>query len=263
MSHSETAHRWAAGNFKGSSSRAALWFEGDTIYSWGRHWPIARLVTVDGQRAVILNGNRYSNSTSKHTLHTRRAVSHLPVYNVCRAEVATLPAVMTADEAALAMQRYEVACVASAEHAREERNARARQARARRKEALLTLAERLEGWRNGKALGSSLYSLPVAVRLSADGRDVETSHGARVRLRDALRLFKLCRAVKDGELVPRCAGEMSVKVGPFELRGIDADGDATVGCHKLAFAEMSALFDRLTPEQRGTEHADTLEVAHV
>lgn len=74
----DVAHRWAHGlNLPGrekEDSRGILFAEGDTLYSYGYHFPIARRVPrTGGRRPVFLfNPNTYSPTTSKHQ---RAAVS--------------------------------------------------------------------------------------------------------------------------------------------------------------------------------------------
>jgi hypothetical protein len=65
-----------------------LYFTGDTIYSYGSHFPIARHVTNDaGDRAVLLTTATYSVTTSSHCFAVRSAIPsgiqvfHVP--NVC------------------------------------------------------------------------------------------------------------------------------------------------------------------------------------
>jgi hypothetical protein len=72
-------HLWAnqsqptARNGSGS-----VFFEGDTIYSYGRHFPVARIVQRRGERtAVLFNSSSYSVTTSAHQSHARQAARHL------------------------------------------------------------------------------------------------------------------------------------------------------------------------------------------
>lgn len=64
---SAVAHAWM--NKTQSDARNAggnFYFEGDTIYSYGRHFEIAKHVTNDnGDTAVLLTNRRYSNTTAK------------------------------------------------------------------------------------------------------------------------------------------------------------------------------------------------------
>lgn len=72
----EIAHLWAhkvqddARNQQGN-----FYFEGDTIYSYGSHFPIARHVTGKGKRQAILFTTRgYSSTTSGHKAAVRGAI---------------------------------------------------------------------------------------------------------------------------------------------------------------------------------------------
>ncbi len=81
----EVPHLWAhrtqdcARNKQGN-----LYFLGDTIYSYGSHFPIARHVANGaGKRAVLFTTARYSVTTSGHCSAVRAAIpSGIPVFNV-------------------------------------------------------------------------------------------------------------------------------------------------------------------------------------
>lgn len=69
-SHSEVAHIWAQQTQnEGSASR--MFFENGTIYSYGRHFPIA---TIEGD-TVLFTKRNYSSSTTKHKWKAHQAVS--------------------------------------------------------------------------------------------------------------------------------------------------------------------------------------------
>lgn len=56
-----------------------VFFQGDTIYSYGRHFAIAKFETLpSGAQVVLITTRKYSVSTSKHTSEVRHAVNHLP-----------------------------------------------------------------------------------------------------------------------------------------------------------------------------------------
>lgn len=77
------------------------------------------------------------------------------------------------------------------------------------------------------------------VRRSKDGSEVETSRGARVAWNEALKLYAFAARIKNkGEA---WTPPPDFAVGPYQLRGIAANGDSTIGCHVLAYAEMHAL----------------------
>lgn len=71
FSGSELAHVWASQNqIEGKASN--FYFYDKTIYSYGRHFPIA---SIFGD-TVLFTKKSYSNSTGKHIIRARRAVSH-------------------------------------------------------------------------------------------------------------------------------------------------------------------------------------------
>lgn len=61
LSNGELARRFAAGDRKGKGSH--LFIEGDTIYSYGFHFPIARR---DRVYTYVVNTNGYSSTTARH-----------------------------------------------------------------------------------------------------------------------------------------------------------------------------------------------------
>ena len=71
-SHSECAHIWASqSQYEGRASR--VFFEGGVIYSYGRHFPVARFAPEFGD--IVLFTNRgYSSSTGKHKGVIRAAI---------------------------------------------------------------------------------------------------------------------------------------------------------------------------------------------
>lgn len=73
------AHLWA--NQSQSDARTGnLYFNCETIYSYGRHFPIARHVkNAQGERAVLFTLRSYSNTTAKHLHIVRHACNHLNV----------------------------------------------------------------------------------------------------------------------------------------------------------------------------------------
>lgn len=75
-SHAQTAHVWAQNTqSEGHASDKRMFFEGGTIYSYGRHFAIASHVkTLKDESAVLFTTGRYSVSTSKHIGFVRQAL---------------------------------------------------------------------------------------------------------------------------------------------------------------------------------------------
>ena len=75
MNNSKLAHTWA-NKIKETGKGSNMFFEGDAIYSYGRHFKIATFVTVGENTFVAFNGKSYSNSTAKHKNHVRNAIPY-------------------------------------------------------------------------------------------------------------------------------------------------------------------------------------------
>lgn len=73
------AHLWANQlQDEARNSNNNFYFLGDTIYSYGSHFQIAKHVTNDkGEKAVLFTKSSYSNTTCKHINRVRRAGNHL------------------------------------------------------------------------------------------------------------------------------------------------------------------------------------------
>lgn len=71
FNNNELAHIWAAQS-QNEGTAGSFYFRGNTIYSYGSHFPIATMVGHD----VLFTKRTYSNTTAKHIGLTRRAISH-------------------------------------------------------------------------------------------------------------------------------------------------------------------------------------------
>ncbi len=76
------AHLWA--NHNGTSAKSSnLFFEGENIYSYGRHFLIAKHVYNDaGEHAVLFTKRTYSKSTTTHLNIVKNASRHLDLIYV-------------------------------------------------------------------------------------------------------------------------------------------------------------------------------------
>jgi hypothetical protein len=74
---SEVAHKWANQLQEDARNSGNFFFEGDTIYSYGRHFPIAKHIeNAQGEKAILFTERTYSVTTSKHVQVVRSAVNH-------------------------------------------------------------------------------------------------------------------------------------------------------------------------------------------
>lgn len=74
---SEVMHRWA-NQVQDSARSSNVFFEGDSIYSYGHHYLLGRLHKVGNKTVAVINSTRYSNTTAKHQSWATYSVSHLP-----------------------------------------------------------------------------------------------------------------------------------------------------------------------------------------
>lgn len=86
MQHREIAEGFSRGWHKGNGSR--IFIDGDTIYSYGHHFPIAKRLSNGG---YLFNSNGYSSSTSTHKSYVRRALYGKEVYECPNCEVNRIP----------------------------------------------------------------------------------------------------------------------------------------------------------------------------
>lgn len=103
------------------------------------------------------------------------------------------------------------------------------------------LAEDLGKWRNHEDVYSSLHEIPPALRMSKDGTEVQTSHGARIPVGEAKRLWPLIFACRE----QKREMQMHKQLGHYTLTLIAADGDIVVGCHHIAYSEIEGIAKQL------------------
>lgn len=84
VSSDEVAHLWAhKAQDSARNATGSVFFRGDTIYSYGEHFPIARHITSkSGKSAVLFTTKTYSVTTSGHCSMVRSAISHLTRFDV-------------------------------------------------------------------------------------------------------------------------------------------------------------------------------------
>jgi hypothetical protein len=108
-----------------------------------------------------------------------------------------------------------------------------------------TEAERRAAWLAGLPDGAGFrQDNPTLIRRRGD--TLETSRGASAPFGQAVLIFlkaQSCRAAgkgwhRNGERMP---------AGHFELERIDSEGNITIGCHRIAFAEMQRLAIETVP----------------
>lgn len=105
-------------------------------------------------------------------------------------------------------------------------------------------AAAVAAWRNGGPRTFAAWDMPPMLRLSSDGKNIETSRGAIVPVSAAPRLWRLIERVRAGD-ADAGRSHAGLHVGPFTLSEIRPDGSAVIGCHDIAYSELAAMAARL------------------
>lgn len=88
---------------------------------------------------------------------------------------------------------------------------------------------------------------PIVCRVHND--EVETSHGARVPLDDAMRIFQAARVCRRYSKEYNGAEyNMAERVGHYTLNHIDTMGNVKIGCHKLLWPQIEDCARRYMPQ---------------
>lgn len=78
--NSIVAHYWANKNQSEASNGSNFFYENDIIYSYGKHFQIAKhVINENRDRAVLFTQQTYSNTTAKHINIVKQACNHLDV----------------------------------------------------------------------------------------------------------------------------------------------------------------------------------------
>lgn len=259
-SHNEVAHIWAQqSQYEGHAGN--MFFKGQSIFSYGRHFEIARFIDND---VVLFTSKSYSVSTSKHKSITYRAINHKKVFTVPyfidhsgnikhytdNAQAHIKKAAKSRKYAEYELKSAEDFINEMKEYAEyfnielrdeslnlvqllenntllsEETKQKIKQAEAdKRKAEAEKKKEEIQEWLNGERY--SLNTDKIYLRRKDD--IVQTSHGADVPVLEARLLY---HAVKNG---------LDVKgktIGYYTV--ISFNGKVlTIGCHKLTIEEIN------------------------
>ena len=274
--YDEVCHVWAQQTQ--SQGRAGnIFFEGKSIYSYGRHFEMARFID---NATVFITTRRYSVSTTNHLSRVQRAVSHKTVFTVpdfnshpdnvryfieqarehfdkakrarkyadwpmqaARATVESIRAYITKFQVQVPESHMELwqalhtdtylngevqaALLAKARAAQVAEREAAKQARLKRE---AEEAAQLAKW----VAGELSYGRFSAMRLRVKEGEVQTTHGARVPVIEARKLY---RAIKAGLDV------VGQQVGYYRVTRV-TDSELVIGCHIIPMSEV----ERIAPE---------------
>jgi hypothetical protein len=294
-SHSQLAHVFAQRTQNEGRSNN-MFFEDDIIYSYGKHFELAKFIDYNNKKYLFVNTYSYSNSTSKHQNHVRGAInktitdkifyfdfknhgySYNTYYNfdlnkeslkeiiidlISKAKeqfqkqlrarensylntqgLAYIEQAQSLlNEFSIILEGEEISLFNSInslselieqsknksfqiEQTREERD------KERRAKEIEKEKEFLSKWIN-KEYNYPLYNLPVHVRIN--GEELQTSHGAKVPLKEALMMFKGILEGKNYE---------GKKIGMFTVNKQHEDF-IKIGCHTIYYNNVSSLLNSL------------------
>jgi hypothetical protein len=257
-SNSELSHAWA-NNLSNHGRTKNMFFENDSIYSYGYHFLIAK--KFEDLKLVLINSNGYSSSTSKHVNHVYKSISdeyrilRVPFYqNKIGNFEEVVKKLSSQIDDYLKQQlnaRYNtfgfsqalslwstLACFCEIfqleipplpenwDQAKEKFailiSQREQIIEARKQKSIEKQKENLQKWLN-RDYNLPLYDLPIYLRYSLDGSIIETSHGAKVSKLEALKLLSKFRSGQD------IIGE---QIGGFKILSNDSD-KIKIGCHVI------------------------------
>ena len=271
MNNKQVAHLWAHQS-KPSASGSHFFFQGDTIYSYGGHFPIARLY----KGVVLFTTQGYSSTTAHHKSIASSAVSHLKVYHVTnptkkpsaadlkdyQRRIDALIAVVAKSRKPENHMAYLDAIIDEAnqfatefkfktrfkaptdfnqlrEQAKAAAAAEAKKKIAAAKKLEKELAADINLWRIGEKHSlpftlHKVYLRAANVDSHADVAVMQSSKGAEVPLTDAKKAFRFVTAMREKGWHRN--GE-TFKVGNFQLDAVNAQG-VVAGCHTILWDEI-------------------------
>jgi hypothetical protein len=274
-SHSEVCHIWANNTDLNAIGRASnIFFEGDKIYSYGRHFILGKKFIHEGREITFLNAKSYSNSTLKHQNHLRQAVNGLTFSinfpnnsnfeighlgqvrrdleeeikslikkqlrarsnDYCIREINSKAFLITSlnecfPDIVAPINLFEIEGYReSSLYAANLRNNKEEREQAKKAKKAEKETEYLNQWLNGTWNGQ-LYNLPIYLRFNGDY--IETSHGAKVPLKESLILLNDIREGKD------CKG---IKIGTYTVIETTLDY-IKIGCHVIKWEIINEFFN--------------------
>lgn len=168
-----------------------------------------------------------------------------------RPDLASRAARIAARAAELAAELEPVRDSLRTEWERAEASRRAAERAEEARLAAMSPDEKAAAWRAGELSDYAVRNMPVMLRADAaevaacqvTAGELVTSHGARVPLRHAVRVFAFARQCREtgqaweaGKSRPA-----AIRVGHFTVDSIDSTGSFRAGCHAIDWAEVERL----------------------
>ncbi len=270
------AHLWAHRSQDSARNGGGnFYFEGDSIYSYGTHFLIARHVETKRGRVVLLTTRGYSATTARHKSLVLRACRHLTIFHVqhptdsdrkaqfdeyrqryldlarkySRAR-SNRPWILgrlrdLVEEANRFAQFFglrsrlslpdDLSAMEAECRAIEQRERKRKQRAEVRRQR--EAMEGIQRWVHGEA-DSCRSDGPIRLRIKGD--ELQTSRGARVPLEHAIKAFRIIKRLHDkGQAYER--NGHTIHLGHFPLDAVDAQGNVTAGCHHVEWPEIERI----------------------
>jgi hypothetical protein len=263
FNNSMTAHVWfSQSQDYGNNSNSSLYFSGATIYSYGSHYPLATIYR--DQEVVLVNSTPSSVTTGKHRSDVLRAIDNETFKkisvpdtmdaqnreNIKHLESRVLETLESLFKGRMHHESHYIYSIGnyndyldyfgpfaghekieiddhlesfSTEVAKKRRIRESKEAEKRK----IIQAKQLQEFRVGERSSVSSSKIYLRVRNGL----VETSHGADVPLKDALRLYK---ALKNKTV------NIGHTVGSFTLEK-HSDDIVKIGCHVIELSEADLV----------------------
>jgi len=278
VSSDNVAHLWAHKvQETARNGKSSIFFEGDTIYSYGHHFPMARHVkNKRGQSAILVTTRTYSVTTLRHQSIVRSSIPHsVPVFYVD--DVTKDPEMSDAKDKETQAAEYLV----KAKRARtskdfylsragdclndatklvsffdipynvqtpdglkdvaavieEQKKKEAKEKRERQARELADAKAKIEAWKTGAFVPSYFFNKFDCAFGRIEGEEFVTSRGARVPLEHVKKAWPLVKRLIEKGETYVRNGH-TIHLGPYALDRIDKDGTVTAGCHRFTKEEV-------------------------
>ena len=275
-SNSDLPHVWAHQHEQsGSNHGGTFFFEGCTIYSYGYHFPIARLLPAEN--VVLMTTDGYSSTTAQHVAKVRHAIGeHLTIIyvsnitTICRHDIVhnyeqCAETIRKTIAKASRARQNKTRLIHSAIEARDnlkkyielfnikgtdlsefdglvvDEEKAAEYLKGIKERAAAKIKEKLDRWLKGEAVSLG-NNPPFKVRLIDDGKQLETTHGIKCDSKVIPVLWAIMQRVKAGKdyTLPGDVERWSpVRIGD--------DSTLIIGCHRFPFSEckrITGVYDR-------------------
>lgn len=249
---------------EGHTPNNAVFFENDRIYSWGYHYLLGEFITNDANdMAIMINDVGYSSSTGRHISILRGATTQhkqflatqsdgrlvfIKMEELFNKRLRARKPIIYILEAELIYRHYKEFLKWSNKKCEYEERI-ANMVESFRDEGLIAqenehLAKAREKARKKIAVNIERFinhetnyvndSKEAFIRISEDGRMVETTKGAKVPVEEALILYKLIKAGRDIK---------GHRIGYYTVIGLN--GTLKIGCHNINKANMVTIGEQL------------------